>query len=235
MNANQHGATALSNKALHNISAETAIPVAASREISAQNAANDSNSVPVCSLVSTKQLAKSFDLIDGVIIKTPAAEFSCGRAGVGYIDSLMELPDFFSTLDETNVITCGIPDIPDGDTIEITTKSHPMPGAIARTKADFPFPKGPALLPFDHDDGGYTADKLMEALAVVMPEIKETGYLVRGSTSSAVHKKGEVVSDDPLKYHMYMIAKDGRDIERFGKTLHQRLILKRYGMVNPSS
>jgi hypothetical protein len=91
----------------------------------------------------------------------------------------------------------------------------------------------------DFDRKGVTAevqDKLEQsgdfvaALATVIPELKNTGYVVRVSTSAGLFRTdtGQRFADSG-GIHLYLQIKDVSDSKRFLQTLHERCWLAGFG------
>lgn len=131
-----------------------------------------------------------------------------------------------------------------GTPAEITTKhrlnGHAAPGVIARTADSIVFRPGEAawaLLDYDtkgmpaavrqkiDDLGGFEG-----AVAAVLPEIAATARVVRASTSAGLARAdtGAPIAGS-AGLHLYVLVRDGRDIPRFIKTLHQRAWLADLG------
>lgn len=70
----------------------------------------------------------------------------------------------------------------------------------------------------------------LPALLSVMPALRPVAHLIRRSTSAGLYRTdtGEkLLGSDGL--HVYVSVKDGADVERFLKTLHQRSWLAGFG------
>jgi hypothetical protein len=129
------------------------------------------------------------------------------------------------------------------DKVEITTKSELMngtarPDLIARTKGDIIY-DGPTPALFDYDSKGMpaaVADEIertggfLRALAKVLPAFKAAALVARRSTSAGLYR-----TDTGQKFpqsdgwHVYVLAKDGKDIERFLDDLQARCWLAGFG------
>ena len=71
---------------------------------------------------------------------------------------------------------------------------------------------------------------LYEAIVSVLPELAQTGRVIRPSTSSCLSRTdtGAAVPGSEGA-HVFVLATDGDDAERFLKTLHDRLTLADLG------
>lgn len=114
-------------------------------------------------------LAKEYDLIDGKITKTPAANMSAGVAERVQI-KIKEIPEFICDLDEYQAIGFGEFSDTYGDSVSITTKSKisDESNKISRSKDNFRFSQKPGLMHFDYDISEYgpnlTLEKFIEIL-----------------------------------------------------------------------
>jgi hypothetical protein len=111
---------------------------------------------------------------------------------------------------------------------------------IARTGEYLTFAPGkPAYLLLDHDRQGIPeeiAEKLRDArgfwnaIIATIPELARAARVSRSSTSAGLFHKAtnERLSRSPNR-HVYLAIKDGADIKRALKTLHDRLWLAGYG------
>jgi hypothetical protein len=122
--------------------------------------------------------------------------------------------------------------------VEITTKSRlngvSRPDLIARTNSNIMFRAGmPALALIDFDTKGMPpeiADRMISelggfeaALLAVLPALGNTARLIRASTSAGLYRSdtGEQLPGSN-GMHIYLQVRDGADVERFLRTLHQR-------------
>jgi hypothetical protein len=133
--------------------------------------------------------------------------------------------------------------------VEISTKdriaSNPDTDAIARTKSNVAYVPGrPALALLDHDSKGMppsVAAKIdalggfWNAIASVIPKIADAGRVERMSTSAGISRSdtGEAFPGSAGR-HVYLIARDGGDIDRFLTTLNDRAWLSGLGWLNTS-
>jgi hypothetical protein len=129
------------------------------------------------------------------------------------------------------------------DRVEVTTKKTLMNGAarpdlIARTGSNI-IHKGTAFALLDFDSKGIpttVAAELKRAggfwgvLLTVLPALKDAARLMRRSTSAGLSRAdtGEALPGSD-GVHVYVVAKDGADSERFLRALHDRCWLAGLG------
>jgi hypothetical protein len=132
------------------------------------------------------------------------------------------------------------PELP--DQVEVTTKAKLNGGAgvIARTGQDIVFhPAEHALVLFDHDRKGMPATVaatlrqhggFWPALVSVLPDLADVARLTRASTSAGLYH-GETGVELPGSEgaHVYIVACDGTDGNRFLRALHERCWLAGMG------
>jgi hypothetical protein len=128
------------------------------------------------------------------------------------------------------------------DPVQVVTKRrlNGAPNVIARTGADIVYRAGqPALALLDYDTKGMTqdvADSLREcggywpALLKVLPKLKTAARVTRHSTSAGLFRSDTGTQlPDSAGLHLYVAVREGVDIERFLKTLHDRCWLAGFG------
>jgi hypothetical protein len=130
------------------------------------------------------------------------------------------------------------------DHVEITTKNklngQQRPDLIARIRSFIDYQPGApafALIDFDLKDIPadvvnkiHAAGGLWAALISVIPELAAVARLQRSSTSAGLfNTETGMQFPDSGGVHVYVIAKDGADIERFLKVLHDRCWLAGFG------
>ena len=131
-------------------------------------------------------------------------------------------------------------DLPDEIDIVVKSKVNGGNNAIARISENFVFERDhPALVLLDFDMKGMTAEvskKIADlggfwpALVSVLPALAGVGHLIRKSTSAGIMNgdTGEAFPGSGGE-HCYIVIKDGSDVERFLKTLHERCWLAGLG------
>ncbi len=113
------------------------------------------------------------------------------------------------------------------------------PDAIARTKENFSYSSGPALILLDHDApgaemAGDSPTELLAILGALFPPIKNAAWLCVPSTSADIYDNSGCLVSDSRSYHLYFVAESGTDIPRFGAALYKRLWLSGYGHIQTS-
>jgi hypothetical protein len=173
-----------------------------------------------------------------------ACVMSHGRAARVIVSSLTEAATLIAGLRSNQAITLGMmrPDLPDD--VEVTTKDKLNGSAqrsiIARTGDYIVYrPDQVALALIDIDTKGMptavrerikTRRGFWLALVSVVHELAMAGSVVRRSTSTGISRTdtgASVPGSNGL--HVYVLVKDGADIERFLRTLHARCWLLGFG------
>jgi len=166
-----------------------------------------------------------------------ACVMSRGAACRVRFDDLDAFANYIPRLASNKAIALGAlrPDLPDD--VEIITKiklnGTAQPGIIARTGDHIVYRLDqPALALIDVDTKGMPAavrnrikalDGFVPALESVLPELAMAGNAVRKSTSTGISRTdtgARMSGSNGL--HVYVLVKDGADIERFLRTLHAR-------------
>ena len=136
-------------------------------------------------------VAKKYELVDGVAIKTPAENFKTGSFETVTVSSMEELANFVEKRKPGDFITAGI------NQTQLIGKCGLGDGEIRRTKEDFPFATDkPGILPIDSDNlealGISTAQDYEEAIAPLLGKTDwqsaETNYGPPVEPSSAVRR-----------------------------------------------
>lgn len=189
-------------------------------------------------------LTKRIYLSDGKPISDGSdCRMSTGVAGRKNITTMKELSDWLTCLESTEAIALGV--LRDGlpELVEIITKDRidpTKPDIVARTVNNFVYRANvPAAALLDHDQKGMTpkvAARLNEmggfeeAIKQIIGGFDGIAYLSRASTSAGLSRSdtGEEFHGSGGK-HMYLVAKDGADIGRFLRVLHDRCWLNGLG------
>jgi hypothetical protein len=185
---------------------------------------------------------------DGKMISDGSAcVMSHGRAERARISNLTMLANVISGLRSDQAITLGAlhADLP--DTVQVATKAHlekmngtAAPDVIARTGARIIYlPDQLALALIDIDTKGIPAavrerikrlGGFLTALITVLPELAMAGRVVRRSTSTGISRTDTGANMSGSNgLHVYVLVKDGADIERFLRTFHARCWLHGFG------
>jgi len=181
-------------------------------------------------------LSKQYDVIDGKIKKTAAAQLFQGTAERKAM-TLSELNQHLLEGDPSKALGFGVHDSNQfGEVVDITTKKRVKPNtnAIARSKDYFSYAMAPGVIMMDHDPSPYsqamTAQQLLAVLVTIAPEFAQCGYIIKPSLSANVH----LVDQHPHAnsgYHLYFGVIDASDIPRAATALFQRLWLQGYGFI----
>lgn len=189
------------------------------------------------------QLGKTFHLEGSKVTKTTAGNMSAGTFEVAECNG--GSADFAALLAsvETNQAICS--SIPSNGSTQgsITTVKRESPGAIARTRKNFHWPAAPAFICLDCDapkDGKpLTIGEALATLLSVCPAAAHAPVIAYPSGSSEIWETRPDGADIQHRgitgAHLYVLALDGSDTERFGKTLAKRLWLAGMGRVEVSS
>jgi hypothetical protein len=172
-----------------------------------------------------------------------ACVMTTGTASRIAIPGIKKLADVIGNLRSDQAITLGAlrPNLP--DKVDVVTKSKLNGGGtnvIARTSNDIVFQRGQpafALLDFDTKGMPQEVDQAIKraggfwgVLLKVLPELQNVAHVSRRSTSAGLFR---IDTGDKLRgsdgEHIYIAVKDGADIERFLKTLHDRCWLAGLG------
>jgi hypothetical protein len=190
-------------------------------------------------------LTKQIALVDGQVKSdSTACSMGHGRARRVRLNNIEQLGPLIEKLESNQALGLG-PMRPDaGDEVAIATDgelvANPRPNTIARTSENFAYVSGkPALVLHDYDAKGMppaVAAKIESlgsfwgALTSVLPALRDTGRVVRRSTSSGLMRNdtGEKL-DGSAGVHAFVVAKDGADAERYLNALHDRCWLAGLG------
>jgi hypothetical protein len=189
-------------------------------------------------------LTKRISLVPDGSLKSDgsACIMAYGRARRANIASVLDLGALIEQLKPNEAIALGRlrPDLPDRVEVVTKRKLNGAANVIARTGADLVYCKAQtALALLDYDTkgmpgvvaaalqrcGGYWA-----ALVAVLPALQSAARVIRRSTSAGLFRSDtgtQLPGSDGL--HVYVEVRDGTDIERFLKTLHERCWLAGLG------
>jgi hypothetical protein len=157
-----------------------------------------------------------------------------GTATLATAHGLHELAAILDGLEHSQAVAYGVTGHAEA---RVVTKKelHEQPGAIARSREFFAFPKGPAVLMLDHDSDHTqapieTGEALRAKLVEACPELTDAPMLWRSSASSFIERTdtGEQIAG--LRgQRIYIPVIDGSDIPRAGRALYERLWLAGFG------
>jgi hypothetical protein len=216
----------------------------------AEKQATPSSVIELTLLTSDGPFTKTISLApDGTLKKDVAGGvMSHGTAERICLAGVAELGPLIEGLTSNQALALGTlrADLP--DKVEVTTKRRLLngvarPDLIARTNADIVY-DGPSLALLDFDSKGMPVtvrtelkrvDGLFGALLVVLP-LTGIALLVRHSTSAGLFRTdtgAPLPGSDGM--HVHVEVKDGADVERFLKTLHDRCWLAGFGWMMVSA
>jgi hypothetical protein len=182
-------------------------------------------------------LTKRILLTDDGMTKSDgsACVMSTGTAQRVQIDGVDRLATFIGNLRSDQAIALGALRSELPDKVDVVTKSKLNGGTnvIARTSSNIIFQRGqPAFALLDYDTKGMPkevdqaikrAGGFWGALLTVLPKLQTVAHVKRRSTSAGLFRQD---TGDKLRgsdgEHIYIAVKDGADIERFLKDLHDR-------------
>jgi hypothetical protein len=169
---------------------------------------------------------------------------SRGTARRVRLAGIADLADLIEGLRSNEAIALGAlrPGLP--DQVEIVAKDKvngaAQPNVIARTGANIIYPaEQPGLVLLDFDSKGMPSNVVAKlahlggcwpALVSVLPDLRTTAHLTRRSTSAGLFRSdtgAELPGSNGL--HIYLLARDAADSDRFLRTLHARCWLAGLG------
>jgi hypothetical protein len=188
---------------------------------------------------------KIFLAPDGTLVKDDSAcAMARGTAERIWVDGVDQFGALLKDLVVSQALALGMLQAGLPDKVEITTKKTLMngvarPDLIARTGANIVY-HGPAFALLDFDTKGMPAGVAAEikragggfwrALLTVLPVLDDIARVGRRSTSAGLSRAdtgAALPGSDGL--HVYVEVKDGGDIERFLRALHDRCYLAGFG------
>jgi hypothetical protein len=191
---------------------------------------------------------------DGKIISDGSAcVMSHGRAERVQVHDVSEFSELISGLNSNQAIALGMLRPGLADHVRVVTKRKldefngtADPGIIARTGSHIVYaPERPAFALLDFDTKGMPPEvksRLSElggfwpALLTVLPPLATTAHVIRRSTSAGLFRSdtGDMFRESN-GFHVFVAVQDGRDSERFLKTLHARCWLVELGWMMVSA
>ncbi len=188
-------------------------------------------------------LTKRIRIIDGALrADGSACVMTEGEAQVVPAPSASALAHVIGGLNSAQALAIGV--LREGNAARVVTRralnGHAEPGVIARTAESIFFrPQAPAWTLIDFDAKGMPAnvrakiDELggfLAALVTILPDLDRTARVVRTSTSAGLRRSdtGEKLPGSD-GVHAYLLVRDGADIPRFLRALHERAWLAGFG------
>ena len=183
-----------------------------------------------------KPLSKEISLAaDGSVQSKPAGKMSKGKAWRAKVSDVEQFANTIGTLTSNQAIALGSLRKDLSKTVKVTTKRklNGAVGVIARDQDHIVYHKNkPALVLIDYDQKGkptyIQVGDFWETLCVVFPALREAAHVLRRSTSAGLYN-GDVALPASGGWHVFVVAEDGTDIERFLNTLHDRCWLAGFG------
>ena len=184
-------------------------------------------------------LAKRYGLENGKLVKTSAGQLARGSYKKMCLCTITELAELIGGLKPNQALAYGIPKRPETQGT-IASRNEAKPGELTRTRDNFKWPKGPAILflDYDHPSGAkrVKAKALWEKIVAICPDLATAPAVIMSSAS------GFIFNTDSGKWrkrdggwHIYLLVADGRDIPRAGKVLYDMSWMAGYGRFYISS
>ena len=201
-------------------------------------------SVAVTVITNSKGLAcKTFELIDGKLVKKSAAQIYEGEARRVEVAGLAGLLRLINGLRSDQALTYGVPAGGIERAAIVTQKQKRLNGsaAICRDRRHFCFAEGrPGVWMFDHDpqpgQKPKTAREIDAILCEVMPELAAVQRAWKPSSSAHIYRAGD--DETPLigmgGWRGYAIVNDASTIPMLGAELYRRLWAAGHGYIQPS-
>ena len=172
-----------------------------------------------------------------IVSDASACRMSRGKAHRVQIDNVEELGKLIEKIEPDQAIALGALRVDLPDEVGINRKeeinSHTRPDIIARIAANICYRAGqPAFALVDADTKGMPADIATEVnrrggfwstLLSLFPALRGVAHVTRNSTSAGLFRTdtGEKLTGSG-GLHAYLAIKNGSDVERFLKILHDR-------------
>jgi predicted P-loop ATPase len=170
-------------------------------------------------------LTKSYELVEGQLVKSTRANLYEGTAQRVGISDLKDLAAAFAALAPNEGLAYGIAKKAQAT---ITTVAHKtkLPGTIARCAEDFKWATGPGVFFIDGDAEHFhppisSAAEYRKLLLTIAPELADAAMLVVSSASSHIYH-GDKQLVGARGYHAYILVQNAQDIARAGRALYER-------------
>lgn len=159
---------------------------------------------------------------DGTLRKETAANLSHGTARRIEVNALLELRDHLDGLTCANAASWGVTVDASATLCTRSDTDAQEQGAIARTRENFTFDRGPGIMMLDHDglpNGSLTLDQFRARLLVAAQALTHAPMLGRPSASAGcLHPNGHVLTPRD-RHRIYVAVKDASLIPDAGKAL----------------
>lgn len=188
----------------------------------------------------TKKISKN---ANGELIKDAS---NCWIAnGIGQVIDIpfSKFAKFLNTMTCNKAISHGIPKnkrLPEMFPVVSAKKLNGTADTVARNLEFFEYPPNTNfILMIDYDPKSGTQplapEKLIDAIAEILPEFKFAAKLTTRSTSSCISDdKGQEVTGASSGYHIYFIVPPGTNVPRFREIFRVRTWLNRHGYISIS-
>lgn len=193
--------------------------------------------VSVITAIKPKYLTKHFFRDGNELKKANAGELVEGNLEIREFNGIEGFKKLLISLEMSQACIYGLPDIPCTSEIKILTKAkwqkegYPS-SAITRTKDRFFWPKGGAVLMLDYDprDNVLSRKELVRMLRDAVPGLNDVAMLWWSSASSFIKdKETQETLIDLGGQRIYILVKNGDDIERASKAIITHLWAAGYG------
>jgi hypothetical protein len=190
-------------------------------------------------------LTKQFTLdASGNLVKIDGGQMVAGAAMRIAVGDVRAFADLIGAISSDQALALGSMRADTPAQVTVATKKslngRTVPGTISRSREYLTFGEGRrGFCLGDFDRKGITAEvqnKLEQsggfvaALGMIIPELKNTGYVVRASTSAGLFRTDTGLSfADSGGMHLYLQIKDVSDTKRFLETLHDRCWVAGFG------
>jgi hypothetical protein len=170
------------------------------------------------------RLAKRHTLVGQTHKKETCAALERGRINVVRLEHFSEFGPLLSGLQTNQALIFGEPTKVGAD--RIVTRNmmmrKPDSGAVARTKDEFRWPKGPGIMALDFDvppgAEAKSRDELVQLLNTAIPETKRSPLFWLPSGSSHIFRISDDTDLTGLRgQRLYLFVMEGDDIPRIGK------------------
>ena len=160
---------------------------------------------------------KTVSVKNGKINKKSGVISQCASRKV----TVSNIKDFAEVLKNLNYTECLSYGVTSQDSVDINSAKNLRFGEIARTKENFFWPAGEAILFIDCDKPDVELDYLMQQLYKAEPFLETAPTLITRSTSHGL-TDGKC---EPTKggYHVYFVIDSGLMIPKIGEAIYERL------------
>lgn len=179
-------------------------------------------------------ITKKYRLEGDTLVKTTSANLVRGRAEILHLPNIQAFAELLTSLGTDRCLVYGVPPNNVGLVSERSWRDLGCPeNPLPRTAKVFAWPSGPAILMLDRDvpkDGSCNLSKkaLIQTLLQACPAMESAVFAWYPSASSYIYAEDRQLTG--LRgQRLYIGVLDGRDIERAGRVLNERLWSMGYG------